>query len=240
METTMTEEDFVKRWSRRKREVAEAEKPAAPKIESSAIANAGEDNVAAQGGTAKSEPEFDPATLPPLESINAVTDITAFLRAGVPADLTRAALRRVWTADPAIRDFVGLAENAWDFTDPNAMPGFGPLEATEDVRRMIAQVVEQIGQITRTEPEDAAVAQTQASENGKASNRIRPSDEPADAAPPTPSASDELSASPAQIASSQVSLQSSKEDVAPQRDVTEVSDRAEQSPRRSHGGALPQ
>ena len=22
----------------------------------------------------------------------------------------------------------GLAENAWDFNDPNAMPGFGPLD----------------------------------------------------------------------------------------------------------------
>ena len=79
----------------------------------------------------------------------ALSDITAFLRAGVPAELTRAALRRVWTADPAIRDFVGLAENAWDFTDPNAMPGFGPLESTEEVRRMIAQVVDQIGEAAR-------------------------------------------------------------------------------------------
>jgi len=240
MEITMTEEDFLKRWSRRKREVAEAEKPAAPTIETSAIAKAGEDNVAAQGGTAKSEPEFDPATLPPLESINAVTDITAFLRAGVPADLTRAALRRAWTADPAIRDFVGLAENAWDFTDPNAMPGFGPLEATEDVRRMIAQVVEQIGQTTRTQPDDPAGGQTHVPENSKCSNQIMPCHDSADAAPPGSSAADELSENPAQIASSQVLLQSSKEDVAPQRDVTEVSDRAEQSPRRSHGGALPQ
>ena len=61
--------------------------------------------------------------------------LMAHVDAGVPADLTRAALRRVWTVDPAIRDFVGLAENAWDFTDPNAMPGFGPLEASDDVSR---------------------------------------------------------------------------------------------------------
>ena len=91
------------------------------------------------------EPEFDLASLPPIESINALTDVTAFLRKGVPAELTRAALRRVWTADPAIRDFVGLAENAWDFTDPAAMPGFGPLESTDEVRRMIARIVDKIG-----------------------------------------------------------------------------------------------
>ena len=37
-------------------------------------------------------------------SITAATDIRAFLAPGVPAELTRAALRRAWTADPAIRD----------------------------------------------------------------------------------------------------------------------------------------
>jgi len=58
--------------------------------------------------------------------------VTAFLRQGIPQDLSRAALRRAWAADPAIRDFVGLAENAWDFNDPYAMPGFGPLDCSEE------------------------------------------------------------------------------------------------------------
>ena len=44
-----------------------------------------------------------------IESITADTDIRAFLAPGVPVQLTRAALRRVWETDPAIRDFVGLA-----------------------------------------------------------------------------------------------------------------------------------
>jgi hypothetical protein len=34
---------------------------------------------------------------------------------------------RVLWADPAIRDFVGLSENGWDFTKPDGIPGFGPL-----------------------------------------------------------------------------------------------------------------
>src|SRR6185369_16933368 len=101
--------------------------------------------------TAGAPPEFDISTLPPIDSITAVSDVKAFLQAGVPPDLTRAALRRVWTADPAIRDFVGLAENAWDFTDPNAMPGFGPLEMTEEVRQMIARVVGEIGKAASPE-----------------------------------------------------------------------------------------
>src|SRR5215210_2969685 len=159
---TMTEEDFLKRWSRRKREVAEAEKPVAPVAAGDERAPAAAPSVE---GADNPEPEFDPATLPPIESITAVSDITAFLRAGVPVELTRAALRRVWTADPAIRDFVGLAENAWDFTDPNAMPGFGPLESTDEVRRMIAQVVDQIGEAARPATEEALPENAQVAES---------------------------------------------------------------------------
>ena len=97
-----------------------------------------------------------------------LTDVTAFLQQGVPAELTRAALRRVWTADPAIRDFVGLAENAWDFTDPAAMPGFGPLEATDEVRRMVAQVIRQIGQAAQ--PDDGGFAEESRKSNSSVIN----------------------------------------------------------------------
>ena len=33
--------------------------------------------------------------------------------------------------DPAIRNFRGLSENDWDFTDPNGVPGFGPLPSQD-------------------------------------------------------------------------------------------------------------
>ena len=137
----MSEEEFLSRWSRRKREarVGDAEQePAHPDAVSSPAPSAAP--PAEQAVT-----EIDPASLPPIESIEAVTDITAFLRKGVPEELSRAALRRAWSADPAIRDFVGLAENAWDFNDPNAVPGFGPLECSAEqlealVRRIIGGV----------------------------------------------------------------------------------------------------
>ena len=80
-------------------------------------------------------------SLPPLESIVADTDIRAFLQKGVPPALTRAALRRAWTADPAIRDFIEMAENQWDFTDPTSIPGFGPLQATDNVRQLVEQAL---------------------------------------------------------------------------------------------------
>jgi hypothetical protein len=75
----------------------------------------------------------DVANLPSIESIGAGSDIGAFLAADVPAELTLAALRRAWSADPTIRDFLGLAENSWDFDAPGGVPGFGSI-TREDVR----------------------------------------------------------------------------------------------------------
>ena len=83
---------------------------------------------------------FNPVTLPPIESIDAKTDITVFLGSGVPEELRLAALRRAWTADPTIRDFKGLAENDWNFNDPNSVPGFGDLGPEVDVKRMVAEI----------------------------------------------------------------------------------------------------
>ena len=65
--------------------------------------------------------------LPPIGSIGAGSDIRPFLPPGVPAHLTRAALRRAWSTDPAIRDFIGLSENSWDFNVQDGVPGFGSL-----------------------------------------------------------------------------------------------------------------
>src|ERR1700723_2505215 len=76
-------------------------------------------------------------TLPAIDSITATTDIRAFLKPGVPDGLKHAALRQAWATDPAIRDFVGIAENQWDFNDRTAMPGFGPMLETETVPTLL-------------------------------------------------------------------------------------------------------
>jgi hypothetical protein len=131
-------QDFLQRWSRRKLGGTEAEDTAAPAEPS----QSGEPQLAPPPETAPEVPvAFDLTKLPPIESIDATTDIRAFLAPGVPAELTRAALRRAWTSDPAIRDFVGLAENQWDFTNPDAVPGFGSLDLKEEeVRAMVSRL----------------------------------------------------------------------------------------------------
>lgn len=134
-------QDFLQRWSRRKLGIAEAEDAAASAP--AEPSETGEPQVAQPStteATKESPPAFDLASLPPIESIDATTDIRAFLAPGVPVELARAALRRAWTSDPAIRDFVGIAENQWDFTNPDAVPGFGSLELSDDVRAMVSRL----------------------------------------------------------------------------------------------------
>jgi len=138
----MSEEEFLARWSRRKREArAEPAKPAvAPPTPPAEVKD--------------DESEIDLSSLPSIDEINAATDITAFLRKGIPPELGRAALRRAWAADPAIRDFVGLAENAWDFNDPTAMPGFGPLDcSSEELAALVERIVGGVREAGQSLPE---------------------------------------------------------------------------------------
>jgi hypothetical protein len=129
--------NFVARWSRLKRQKEEL-----GASDASAQADKAKTVEALDlGQPGKPEAPFDVSKLPLIESISGGTDIRDFLQAGVPAELTKAALRRAWSADPAIRDFIGIAENQWDFTDPAAIPGFGPLQAGDNVHDLVAQAM---------------------------------------------------------------------------------------------------
>jgi Protein of unknown function (DUF3306) len=144
-------ENFIARWSRRKREAAEdaeATKSSAAPDAAAEGAHPSEDQRkesdaprARSGASEPPQPALDPTKLPPIETITAESDIRAFLAPGVPPELTRAALRRAWAADPKIRDFVGLADYDWDFNAPGAMTGFGTLEMTDELRRQVARMV---------------------------------------------------------------------------------------------------
>ncbi|MHC2335395.1 DUF3306 domain-containing protein [Bradyrhizobium sp. USDA 4454] len=217
----MSDEHFLARWSRRKQE-------AKPDYVEPASEQAFEASAPAPADPAPAVPALaqpDLSNLPPIESIDAATDITAFLRKGIPLELSRAALRRAWSADPAIRDFVGLAENAWDFNDPNAMSGFGPLDCSAErvgalVNRIVggaAEAAESLANPSTEGAEEAARSADVQSEFGPSSGPVKAitnpqrfGERPVEEVPPG-------SAAPQPAAA---------------RDETSV-------PRRTHGGALP-
>ena len=215
----MSAEQFPARWSRRKQEAKAGHTEATSEEAPEAHGSASPSRAAAEPIL----PETDLSNLPPIESIDAATDITAFLRKGIPEELSRAALRRAWSADPAIRDFVGLAENAWDFNDPEAMIGFGPLGYSAEqvdafVRRILGGMVERAESLTRPPQETAEdVARSHEEQPGFASNPVNGITYPR---PLDDSAAAELSLDP---------------------DASQPVAASEETPvpRRTHGGALP-
>jgi hypothetical protein len=149
----MSENGFLKRWSRRKRAEPAAEPTAVEAPPSDLPPQVGEGSLASpppaqqgKGGTAVAPPApatpakpddeaIDPATLPPLESLGPESDYTVFMRKGVPEAIRTAALRKAWMSDPFIRDFRGPAEYALDYTTSEF-----DLRPTDDVAKMLDRI----------------------------------------------------------------------------------------------------
>lgn len=242
---------FLERWSRRK---IEAERQAPDDAREDVAARAPDDTndkapasaVEAPAQPPRSDkapspsgekPAFDIASLPSLDSITAATDVRAFLAPGVPMELTRAALRRAWIADPAIRDFKGLAENDWDFTDPKAMPGFTDLPADYDLKKVIAQIFGE---------EDKAADPAAAAEPQRTVVALQTSDQPAEiaaAAEALPAAVEgPATAEPPQpepIAAAEVEVVHRNTNTA-MHSSNSIDGQEETKTRRTHGRALPQ
>ena len=149
-------EGFLSRWSRRKRAVVEgrapeeAPPPAPLEAKPEALPTEPED-------------EFDLASLPPIESLTIESDFKAFLHRKVPLELRSAALRRAWSLDPAIRDFIGPADYAWDFNAPDGVPGFA-LELGGDAMKLLSHALGLDAPVPKpaAEPQDEAPAMAEA------------------------------------------------------------------------------
>jgi Protein of unknown function (DUF3306) len=225
----MSDDNFLERWSRRKREAAQRRnQPAKPDETASERTS----DVAIKEGAPPApkaqdaEMSFDPASLPSIDSINALSDVRAFLAPGVPAGLTRAALRRAWAADPAIRDFVGLSENSWDFTTPGSIPGFEAIGGSEELRRLVAHLTEGGAPIEPEETdgpvaEPEEVTETSQIEHATVSSGLGESGD------------EQLSPEPESVL-----LQHNKDDAASRYEGTE-DEPGGAAARRGHGGALP-
>ncbi|MDO8877835.1 MAG: DUF3306 domain-containing protein [Pseudolabrys sp.] len=227
-------ENFLTRWSRRKLDAEEQAAPAAAEIAPQEPAEdaegaAGVESRSVPDSTAVQAPAFDPASLPSLDSIGAETDISAFLKAGVPGDLRLAALRRAWVADPAIRDFKGLAENDWDFTIPNETMGFGEIDPGLDMKKMLADV---FGDTPRVEP--AAAELPPATE--------QPTPAPRELSAPA----NRIALNSSEVPSHDENIATDEEivhrtnDAAPHADDDDGQDISPNKQKRRQGGALPQ
>jgi hypothetical protein len=215
-------ENFATRWSRLKS--SRTEEAPAPTNDGAGLPDGAGAHYESGNLDHDQLPErvFDVTSLPSIDSITVETDIQAFLQAGVPEDLKRGALRRAWTTNPAIRDFIGIAENQWDFNDPNAIPGFGPLRDTDNIPMLVAQAMGQFGNVCASiDKVTASSAASDAREETCAS----------------PSAKEDVEILSATAVIEQPPIRQERDISFSERGQVKSYEEAPQ--RRSHGGALP-
>lgn len=216
------------RWSRRKLS-ARLENPAPGDDDPSPDLDAEDPGAAEQEPEAtRTETEEPEEPLPRIEDLTAESDLSAFLRKGVPLALKSAAMRKMWSLDPGIRDYVGPSEYAWDFNQPGSMGGFGPIEAKETVVDFLSKTARAI----ETDSEETATIPEPSATQPPADAPAEPPDAVADPDPEEVSPGVEPPLPSAPI-------------VGPDRDVVAVENRASRSSpqddfsRPRHGGAMP-
>jgi hypothetical protein len=132
-------EGFARRWSRLKSEGREP-KPPAP-------------SAPPQATESEKKPEFDLSQLPSIESLTKDSDYSNFLRAEVPEELRRQALRKLWASDPVL-----AAPDPFDLhnVDYNAVfsVGEGVKTLVEAGKRMVDAVPESAGDMPAAAPEE--------------------------------------------------------------------------------------
>ena len=156
------DKSFLSRWSQRKHEAKQPERD-------ELVAEA--DVARVPVGVSPAEPEFDLSSLPKLEDLTETTDITVFLRKGVPESLRNAALRKSWALDPAIRNYVNPAlDYAYDWNTPGGVPGNGEIGPGVDIARMVSQIMG-TGESAADQAAAPDLGSTLLSEGGPAQNK---------------------------------------------------------------------
>jgi hypothetical protein len=191
---------FLSRWSRRKAEVREQERAQTPASD-----------PAEPAAEPEAEAEFDPATLPSIDSLTAESDFSVFLKKGVPTALRTAALRKLWVTEPSVVNYKALVEYNWDFT----APGYGDLLPTDDVAKMARHIFSGFSQ--EPKPEDTPQLAEAVADQQLDTQEALPAPEEQPVA--------EIQGEPAKA---------EFEGAEPGADTLEAS-----APRRRHGGALP-
>lgn len=146
----MADEPFLSRWSRLKRKAVEPASPL-PVDEPPLPVEATPDEL-----PPTAEEATDPlADLPSIEELTAESDYTPFLRPGVPDDLHRQALRKLWTSDPVYANDDGLKDYAADYGSLFNLDE--PVKTLYRVGRGFLDAAEELEEAAG-QPEDAALS----------------------------------------------------------------------------------
>jgi hypothetical protein len=159
------EQDFLRRWSRLKRESAAAAPAKKATEESKAVE--------------KKAAEQSPVPLPSLDSLTFESDFKAFMHAKVEEGVKRAALKKLF-ADPRFNVMDGLDTYIGDYTRSDTIPA----DMFERMARKREKLFNAAAEKARAEAEEA-MPQAEADEampQAEEENAMRPAEGPAQTA----------------------------------------------------------
>lgn len=129
-----TGDNFLARWSRLKR-------GASPEPDGDEKADATEAPVQEPPLPDGMSLEDLLAELPKVEDLVPGQSLAAFMQPWVPTAIRNAALQRMWLLDPEISGYVNPAlDYAYDYNALCPPPGFGPMEASQEMIGEVAQM----------------------------------------------------------------------------------------------------
>ncbi len=208
MSNDRDDEPFLSRWSRQKRSRPQ---PAAP------------------AATNKELP-LDPSTLPNIDDLTEGSDFAAFMQKGVPEALQRLALRRMWSLEPSIRDFVEVAENQWDFNAPGGVYGlFQEVEPGTDISVWLAQATSSVLPPEKAADTDSSKLEADADEVAVSGSQLPVSR--------SDTIADTTGCAISAIIRADAPASPAPDHVTPAD--SEITDTREHTRRRRHGGAVP-
>ena len=151
--------DFLGRWSRRKRAVAD---------EPDAVAEAAPEAVA---GPVEIPEKTDAEVmlelgLPEPDTMKAGDDFSAFMARAVPQRLRDRALRRLWVSDPVLANLDGLVDYAEDYTD--AATVVADMQTAYKVGRGYLDEVKKFAGETEAEVAEAEAVVAEGADTGEA------------------------------------------------------------------------
>ena len=111
------DEPFLQRWARRKADAAtttaDDAQPDAPGVDTASLQHPSP--APATEGSSDSD-EIDLSSLPDIDSMSAESDFSVFMQNGIPDELRKRALQRLWRLDPSFGHIDGLLEYGEDYS----------------------------------------------------------------------------------------------------------------------------
>ncbi len=166
-------ERAMSRWARLKQENRISAADASP-VEEITTQNAVVESEQAEAEV------LSEADLPDIETLDADSDFSVFLRDGVPEHLKKLALRKLWASDPVFANLDGLNDYDEDFSI------FVPLakEVVKEVQEMMARNREELSKSEDKESEmlqEPELAEGSHAEDNTDEEEVEDQDEPFEA-----------------------------------------------------------